>query len=127
ASDSRREARQGEGERFPKLTKPEIAHLRRLFAFLRSAYKSSDLGTTALAKDLTHFYTMVTAIIATDLRGRVGDAELVAKLTQFGKMVDRQAPRPRAADLQRAASRYMVLSSDRTTDASRRDERHGLF
>ena len=50
----------------PKISAPEMRELRRIFRFLRNVYKKG-LGSTPLATDQTHFYTMTTTIISDDM------------------------------------------------------------
>lgn len=110
------------------LKSQEQKALRSVFQFLNAAYKSkSGLSDTALATDQTHFYTLITTLVATDLRARLGEEELVARLVRFGKIIDGGEPKPTAKKILTAFNRYMALSSDRTGDTPRRQERQAKF
>ena len=114
-------------QRSARLSAAETKSLRKVFGFLRRAYKSSRLATTPLATDQTHFYTMVTSLIATDLLDTIAEAKLVKKLAAFGKVVQDEGRVWPAAKLEKGFKRYMELSSDRTTDTPRRQERQDWF
>jgi hypothetical protein len=112
-------------ERFPPLRPSDEKGLRKVFRLIRAGYASPSIRNTPLATDQTHFYTLVTALIATDLVTRFPEAQLLAKLGAFGEILSARARRPN-----RVASeyhRYMLLSSDRTTDTPRREERQQRF
>jgi hypothetical protein len=113
-------------QRFPAVTAPEQKALRDLFRFIASAYRSSDLRATSLATDQTRFYTMITSLIDSDLLVRLSGADLTAKLVSFGHILDKKTPKP-AGTIGQALNRYVVLSSDRTTDTPRREERQRKF
>jgi len=106
------------------LTKAETRQLRNVFRFLRTAYKTK-LGEMRLATDQTHFYTMVTALIASDLMD-LPQASLTKRLIAFGRVVD-GGPLPNSKSLQRIFEQYLEISSKQTTDVSRRVERQRLF
>lgn len=107
-----------------KMSKQEVSKLARIFVFLDKAY-GKGLGVSELATDQTHFYTMVTTLIAHGLIAKIGDDELGRKLVLFGNIIGRKASKPK--DLAKRIDRYITLSSDRTTDAERRDVRERLF
>jgi len=104
-----------------KLSKAERSKLTYAFKFLRDAYKNSDLGNTRLASDQTHFYIMITSLLASDLLARVEHAELAKKLTKFGKLIAARS----TSDSE--IRQYLDLSSKQTTDAEKRKERQKLF
>jgi hypothetical protein len=114
-------------QRFPALSMPQQKALRKLFKFVNRAYKTSPLGTTSLATDQTRFYTMMSTLIATDVMVRITEDELVQRLVAFGNIVDGNTPKPTAKKLLATVNRYVLLSSDRTTDTPRRDERQTKF
>ena len=110
---------------FPALTTAEQKGVRRVFKFLSQAYKTSELRTTTLATDQTHFYTTITSVIATDLITKYPEEELARKLVAFGHVVDGKREKPAAkADV---VEKYLELSRDRTTDTPRRQERQRIF
>ena len=107
------------------LSKEEVRQLRWVFRFLRKAYKSK-LVDTRLATDQTHFYTMVTALIFSDLMDVYTEAVLTKKLTAFGRVVD-GASLPKEQPLAKVFEKYIDVSSKQTTDVSRRQDRQRLF
>jgi hypothetical protein len=50
-----------------RISTAEFRQLRGCFEFLDKAYRETDLGNTRLARDLPHFYTMVTTLLVSDL------------------------------------------------------------
>ena len=107
------------------LSKEEVRQLRRVFKFLRKGYKSK-LVDTRLATDQTHFYTMVTALIFSDLLDVYTEAVLTKKLTAFGRVVD-GGSLPKEQPLAKVFEKYLDVSSKQTTDVSRRQDRQRLF
>jgi hypothetical protein len=98
--------------------------LRKIFQFLSRAYATKDgLGETSMATDQTHFYTLITSLIGTELLTKYEEADLIARLTRFGRIISNKEPKPSAKKVASAIGRYLVLSSDRTADAPRREER----
>lgn len=112
-------------ERFPPLKAADERGLRRVFRFIRRGYVSANIRNTPLATDQTHFYTLVTALISTDLMTRFSEDELLPKLGAFGEILSGRARRPNR--LAGTFNRYLLLSSDRTTDTPRREERQDKF
>lgn len=105
-----------------KLKREEKAVLRKTFAFLETAYKNAELRGSRLATDQTHFYTMVTALLNSDLIDRYQTADLTSKLVKFSKLLGH--PTSGGHDpLSRAVDTYKNLSAEKTTDASRRKTR----
>jgi Protein of unknown function DUF262 len=105
----------------PRLTKQEKANLRKAFEFLQVAYAHSSLGTSRLATDQTHFYTMITSLLTVLLDGPHSQRELRRKLTEFARLISSKQPSDR--DVQA----YLELSSKQTTDADKRKERQKKF
>lgn len=110
----------------PRLNATETRELRKVFRFLRAAYKDTELKDMRLATDYTHFYAMITALIAGDLLDRYSEDVLKRKLLTFARIVDGKAPKPRDKALAGVVNKYLDLSARRTTDAARRLDRQGL-
>jgi len=116
-----------------KLEMAEVRKLRECFKFLRDCYKNSGLGQTRLATDQTHFYTMVTALLDSELLFRPvteppPDKKALGKrIAAFAQIIDRQAGLPRDKRLQIQIKEYQELSGRRTTDVGRREQRQRLF
>lgn len=118
----------GGADEYNALTKEERRTLKRAFAFLSRSYDSSDLGSTRLATDQTHFYIMATALLGSKLLDTFSQEELTKKLVRFsgslGGFIPRQFGIQEADD---AIQRYRDLSTEKTTDTSRRKERQQNF
>jgi len=78
-----------------------------------------------LASDQPHFYTMVTAIHASDLIAKYGTDALKKKLVQMARLSDGKTKAP--AGKARQFKEYMELSSKQTTHPGRRTSRQALF
>ena len=114
-----------QNERFPKLSAQEIKGLRAIFDFLAGAYKKSGLRSTPLATDQAQFYTLITTLIATNLRARYGDNELIRKLERVGNALAGKATVTGKA--KKALRAYNDVSGGRASDAPRRVERQEKF
>lgn len=109
-----------------KLSKEEKAKLTTVFDFLRMAYTKSKLGSSRLAVDQTHFYSMATSLLSTNLLTKISEDVLIQKLVKFSDLIDKpldDAFKDNEAPLNQAVVRYRDLSSEKTTDATRRIER----
>lgn len=107
-----------------KLSAIERKTLLGVFTFLREAYKTSTLGTSRIATDQTHFYIMATALLKSDLMNRFDKNVLTKKLVAFGRLVEEKAAVPDNQVIADSVKRYIDLSKEKTTDATRRKERH---
>jgi hypothetical protein len=103
------------------LTPSEVRSLKKVFSFLAKAYKNSSLGDTQLAVEQTYFYTMITSLIDSDLLSKYSPEELIPRLVRFARSLS--APGKPSKQLKK----FIELSSDRTTDTPRRDERQKQF
>lgn len=108
-----------------KLTAQETQKIGNLFRFLATAYKTTELRDTIFAKDQTHFYTLVTSLISTDLMTKFPADDLARKLISFSGIIAGKSDPPK--EQKKAVTRYVNLSSDRTTDSDRREERQRKF
>lgn len=122
---SKRDSGPGNGR--PRFTRSEERRLRGIFAFLRSAYRTSELSKTRLATDQTHFYIMITSLIGGDLLNNFSHSDLVKRLVKFGKILDGAARLPRDRKLSNTIRHYQELSEKQTTDVSSREERQKNF
>ncbi len=112
-----------------KLSKKERAALTATFQFLKEAYKTPSLGDSRLATDQTHFYTVATSLLHSDLLKRYGTVDLIKKFAKFSQLIDKPYdPHEVSNDpLEQAVSTYQALSTEKTTDASRRRDRQKEF
>jgi len=106
------------------ITSAETKTIRRLFRFLKSAYRAG-LVDTALAKDQTHFYTMFTSLLSDDLLDKYDDTVLQQKLIKMARLI--AVPPPAKSPLSKPIAEYMERSLRQTTHPGRRDERQKLF
>jgi hypothetical protein len=112
-----------------KLSKAERATLTRTFEFLKAAYTAfPTLEESRLATDQTHFYTVATSLLNSDLLDTINEAKLIDRIAKFAGLIEKPVPVDKAqTELERAVSRYVMLSSEKTTDATRRKDRQVEF
>jgi hypothetical protein len=104
----------------------DLKKLAGVFSFLRKAYKAT-VSKTRLATDYTHFYTLATSLIGTDLLHRFSEKSLIKKLKRFADLLDRTSRLKLTSGQQEELSKYVELSSRQTTDPSRRKDRGSIF
>lgn len=109
-----------------EMTLSETKKLNVVFNFLDRAYKETELGKTRFARDVIHFYTMITTLIASDLLVASGGApnyEVVrAKLIAFARLIDD----PKMATDSYIAARlkeYLQAAQTQTTHPGQRETR----
>jgi hypothetical protein len=111
------------------ITAPEEKKLRITFNFLDKCYKETSLGTTRLARDLPHFYTMVTSLLASDLLDADGappDYPTVRKkLIAFAKLLVEPTSIP--ANIVEDLQEYKRAAARQTTHPGQRRTRHNKF
>ena len=115
-----------------KLAKAERAALTKTFMFLKEAYgKSVKLDTSRLATDQTHFYTVASSLLSSDLLNRFNEGELIGKLAKFATLIEKpfdpEKVTKNATPLEQAVANYILLSTEKTTDATRRKNRQQEF
>jgi hypothetical protein len=115
-----------------KITSAEMKELQACFMFLAETYSRTALGKSRFATDQTHFYTMITSLLSSQLLcvkdGVPPDKRSIQKkLLAFAAMIDRSALPKGAPKLVEAIKDYREKSTKQTTDASQREEREKLF
>lgn len=113
-----------------KLSRSERSSLTKTFTFLKSAYRNSrSLETSRLATDQTHFYTMATALLNSDMLDRIDQPALIQRITKFASLIEKSIDPQKVPqdDLEKSVAKYLSLSSEKTTDAARRKERQVEF
>ena len=110
-----------------RLSTAEAATLRKLFVFFGYAYKETTLATSRLATDQTHFYSMVTTLIATKALEIYGPDVLKKKLETFGELLDGKLVLDDEHAGEKAFQQYRNLSTRQTTDVSKRADRQKHF
>jgi hypothetical protein len=110
----------------PKLSGSERSKLNCIFAFLADAYRATDLAKTRLGTDQTHFYTMATALLSTNLVEETDANHLAESLTAFGLAID-GTPLIKSKAYGALIRSYQEFSAKQTSDVSRRAKREQLF
>ena len=111
------------------VTAPEEKRLRTVFSFLDKCYKETGLGNTRLARDLPHFYTMVTTLLSSDLLEADGAPpdypNVRRKLNEFAKLLpDTAKPKKELAG---ALLEYKKAAARQTTHPGQRRTRQTKF
>lgn len=109
-----------------KLTKKTERQLRKVFRFLKFAYSDVQISNAKLAKDYTHFYTMVTTLISTDLLRKFTEPQLKKKLRPLSAIINNEKDKTKNIS-QKKIRNYIELASKHTTDTVRRQSRNKLF
>lgn len=107
-----------------KLNIRHIKTLRKVFKYLKNAYKNTELGNTKFAADQTHFYTLITSLLSSDLINQYGET-LVTKLIAFARYVDNPSNLPK--NIKEDFTHYMETTARHTTDTSNRKDREDCF
>jgi hypothetical protein len=110
----------------PKLRGEERKKLTKTFDFLASAYKTTELSRTRLATDQTHFYTMATSLLDSDLIAENSSQGLAEALVVFGNGIV-GAPAIKGKTFAQLMDEYRDLSAKQTSDVSRRARRGDIF
>jgi hypothetical protein len=110
-----------------RLSPAEATSLRKLFVFFGFAYKETTLASSRLATDQTHFYSMVTTLIATKALQVYGSDVLKKKLEIFGSLLDDRLILDDEHAGHDALRQYRSLSTRQTTDVSKRADRQKYF
>lgn len=108
-----------------RITVAERGSLRKLFAFLRSAYGQDGISKSRLATDQPHNYTMMTSIHALNLETLYGRDELKRRLKEMARLLDGKRKPPQGKG--HVFKEYMELSSKQTTHPGRRASRQEKF
>lgn len=110
-----------------RLSVIEVKALRDIFQFLGKAYKDTPLADTRLATDQTHFYTMVTSIIAGDLLSKYDAEDLGRRLVRFANVLEEKEVLLDDNPASGQIKKYRETSARQTTDISKREERQKQF
>jgi uncharacterized protein DUF262 len=107
------------------ITPQEAAKIKARFDFLDKAYKGTSLGETRLARDLPHFYTMITVLMSANLLDADGappdHRNLRTKLLKFAELLEKdEYPDPKVAE---AMQEYKKAAARQTTHPGRRRTR----
>lgn len=111
---------------YAALTTQETREVARCFNFLDRCYKNTDLAKTRLARDIPHFYTMVTTLLSSNLLDADGAPpaypNVQEKLLAFGKMLDSSAISS-DKEIADAMREYKDAAAKQTTHPGRRKAR----
>lgn len=109
------------------LKQQEKARLQRCFNFLDACYAQTDLGDTRLARDLPHFYTMITTLLSSTLLDAEGAPPAYPKVRQkllsFAQMLAEDAEKPADKATVKALEEYRQAATKQTTHPGRRATR----
>mgnify|MGYP001558239769 CR=1 FL=1 len=110
-----------------QLNQEHLESLRKVFRFLKQAYSSSSnyLGSSKLATDMTHFYTMVTTLLNSNLIETENSDKLIDKLIIFSDLINKS--KESTGKIKSKIKEYLELSVKHTTDVDRRKKREDLF
>jgi hypothetical protein len=100
--------------------------LRRVFKFIKDAYRTSSIGHSRLATDHTHFYILATTLISTNILTDCDETTLINKLTRIAEAMQQGGPKP-TGQPGSLLKQYMEMSEKQTTDVAKRNNRVGLF
>jgi hypothetical protein len=118
-------------ERFKPLSAKDEKALRKVFKALAAFYRHTpQLRELPLAREQTLFYTMITALIATELMTKYSADELSARLLRLSQVFAYGSAHlnlNRNKAFVNTLSEFLDLISDRTGDAPRRENRQRLF
>lgn len=107
------------------VTTQEIAKIKARFDFLDKAYKETTLGETRMARDLPHFYTLITVLLSSDLleaHGAPPDyGNLRNKLVKFAAMLEQVVYEDKK--ISTAMEEYKRAAARQTTHPGRRRTR----
>lgn len=113
------------------ITSPELKALTRCFDFLDKTYAESDLGDSRVARDLPHFYTVVTTLLSSRLLeadGAPPDYPTVKKnLIAFAKLLSDKPKIPRDKGIEELLAKYKEAAARQTTHPGRRNTRQENF
>ncbi|MEY9436596.1 DUF262 domain-containing protein [Bradyrhizobium elkanii] len=121
----------GSTEDTGKITAPELKKLRTVFAFLDLSYKNTSLAKTRFARDLPHFYTMVTCLLSSDLLSSDGAApdypSVRQRLIKFSQLLSETAKTPTDEELAQHLRDYKQAATRSTTHPGQRRVRQEAF
>lgn len=113
------------------ITVEELKKLRTVFVFLDKCYKETDLGETRLARDLPHFYTMITSLISSNLLEAAGGfpdyLAVRKKLIAFAKLIPEDAVPPKDKFIAENIREYRQAAARQTTHPGKRRARQTKF
>lgn len=113
------------------ITPQELKTLTQCFEFLDKTYAESVLGDTRAARDLPHFYTMVTTLLSSSLLeadGAPPDYPIVRKkLVAFARLLPDKAKIPNDKGIETPLAQYKEAATRQTTHPGRRIARQEKF
>jgi hypothetical protein len=110
----------------PRLTVRELRRLQKAFDFLAKAYRHNHgLTKSKLATDQPQFYTLITALLSTNLTERFDYKDFADRLSAVSGVMDGQTSAP--ASLRSAIREYRDLATKQTTHPGRRARRQEIL
>jgi hypothetical protein len=109
-----------------RLKRQEVKKLRNVFDFLAKTYRQNPASMKSkLATDQPQFYTLVTALLSTDLMNRFDHEKLARRITAVGRIIDGNVRKPRK--LRNSINEYKELAARQTTNPGRRERRQAIL
>jgi hypothetical protein len=105
-----------------KITKPEMKRLRRAFEFLAHAYRHGGLETTRFATDQTHFYTLATTLVGTNILDEYESADLAVAIADFDTLLGMKTD-VKISGMPSRIKLYNDISARQTSDSTKRSDR----
>jgi len=115
----------GPNEPTPKISKSEHVALKRAFEFLAFAYRKG-VAVTRFATDQTHFYTLATTLIGTDILKHYSKSYLTQSILDFDALLSKPSDW-KVPGLPKLLKSYQETSAKQTSDSARRAERQRIL
>lgn len=109
------------------ITAKDVGLLTKVFAFIATTYRQTELGATRLATDQTHFYIFVTALINQLKKNGEILPDMPDKLLKFASLISGELLDDQPVKIQKKIKEYIGLSTKQTTDVTKRQRREQLF
>jgi hypothetical protein len=113
------------------ITPAELKRMQKVFGFLVRCYRETGLGKTRLARDLPHFYTMVTCLLSSDLLAADGAApnypDVRRKLLAFAQLLPDNVLLSADETMAKNFREYKQAAARQTTHPGQRRIREGRF
>jgi hypothetical protein len=119
------------GDDTREITPAELKKMKQVFGFLDRCYRETRLGKTRLARDLPHFYTMVTCLLSSGLLEADGAApdypDVRRKLLAFAQFLPDNVALPQDEAMAKDVTEYKQAAVRQTTHPGQRRIRQDKF
>jgi hypothetical protein len=103
-----------------------MSKMRKVFSFLADAYRNKGGEATRFATDQTHFYTLATTLLGTNILDVYEYADLAVGMVDFDTVLTNPS-KWRIPGLRRPLAQYQELSTRQTSDSTKRADRQKYF